>query len=176
MKSIALLVVAWTFAFVLLPSPQARADDCWMSGCRDATGYVYIPFEQRWTKRSGTLREATSDIDWHVGDKKDQYQVVDENWLFEEPGIPAVNAEVHLSKITPILSVQELSTALSSLPDRSTLEFDDAARTVAVADYEVDGEYRMGPGTVLRILGYHLVPSDGGEGLFALVQIVSDGD
>jgi len=167
--------LAAVFYLAIAPAP-AKAEYCWMTGCEGDVGYIYVPEPQLWLKRKGTLHAVDPNGDY--GDRAD-YKIVDADWLFTEPGLPKVDAEVTLGVYTPLLYLREIAELKETLY-RPSIIFNDEAHTVRISGtyYSSDTALRMAPGTRLRILGYQMIgaPVLDFKALFAFVRVVKDGE
>jgi len=174
-RFLSLFFLAAVFYLAIAPAP-AKAGYCWMTGCEGDVGYIYVPEPQLWLKRKGTLHDVDPNGDYG---NRAGYKIADAYWLFTEPGLPKVDAEVTLDVYTPLLFLNEIAEFKETLYEPSIF-FDDEAHTV-----EIDGTYYsrdttllMASGTRLRILGYQMIgaPVLDFKALFALVRVVKDGE
>jgi len=154
---------------------SASAEPCWMIGCEGLVGYIYIPETQLWLKRVGTLKQTGSGF----YDTREDYKLVNKDWLFNKPGLPLINTTEQLMIRAVLLSSDKMLVNLKNVSSSSvsSLDFDDLTQTVKPHYYDLEGSFPMAPGTKLRILGYHVI---GGsdlikDSIFAIVLVIRDG-
>jgi hypothetical protein len=166
------------FSILILIFPVlSHAEKCWMAGCRDYIGYIYIPDSQIRVK--GNEKYLTR----YYGATLYRYELDASTRLLREFGLPPVGSIVTLNAPTVLLSKEGMTGSFVQYEiGKSAYIFNDQDKTVSLYQYQFEDNgpvssvpgNSMQAGATLLILGYVGDSMAGKSRLFALVMVKSD--
>lgn len=158
------LISAFLMIFAFMSQFPAFAGYGWMLGCKGEIGFIRIPQAQTWT-----------DNDDFVKLNGTKYHVEKNAFVFQNTGLPLVNSEAVLNVDIDLVESSEIPEVVKQYKMKSLdLIFNDVKKTATTPDYSGKYGVTLGCGFRVRILGYQSFPVDGGDALFALIQVITD--
>jgi hypothetical protein len=155
----------------------SHAERCWLAGCRDDIGYIYIPDSQIRVKGNEKYLTVNSGATLY------RYELDASKRLLREFGLPPVGSIVSLNAPTILLSQEGMTdSSVQHEIGKSAYIFNFQDKTVSLYQYQFKGDElvssapgnAMREGATLLILGYIGDSMSGKSRLFALVMVKSD--